>query len=361
MIYRENRRTGDRISTLGFGTGYIAGAGEKAITVLQRAYEGGINFYDLATASSATYGYMEKALGDVRKDIFLQVHFGNTYPNGEYAWTTDADTIKRQVEWDLHTLKTDYIDYGFIHCLDEVSDWEAYKKGGALEVLLEMQRQGIVRHIGLSSHTPATIQQIMDEQELDMLMFSLNPAYDYQKGEYGKGNVDERTALLRRCETIGTGITVMKPFAGGQLLDKNLSPFGEALTHYQCIQYALDRPGVLSVLPGMTTVEQVEYLLNFFNAPPEVRDYSIIASFKPADAAGKCVYCNHCQPCPEGLDVGLINKYYDLAKAGDPMAAQHYRSLTLGADSCIGCGHCNARCPFGVDQVAKMQEIAKYF
>lgn len=58
-------------------------------------------------------------------------------------------------------------------------------------------------------------------------------------------------------EAEGIGISVMKPFSGGQMLNEVLSPFGKALTQYQCMQYALDRPGVLTVLPGVITVNLV--------------------------------------------------------------------------------------------------------
>ena len=73
------------------------------------------------------------------------------------------------------------------------------------------------------------------------------------------------------------------------------------------------------------------------------------------------MYCNHCQPCPFGLNVGLINKYYDLAGAGDSMAADHYRKLEKHASDCAGCGHCDRRCPFHVEQSGRMKEIAAYF
>ena len=62
-----------------------------------------------------------------------------------------------------------------------------------------------------------------------------------------------------------------------------------------------------------------------------------------------------------GLNVGLINKYYDLALAGDAMAANHYSKLSVNADACIGCGHCDERCPFHTEQSARMKEIAAYF
>lgn len=91
------------------------------------------------------------------------------------------------------------------------------------------------------------------------------------------------------------------------------------------------------------------------------KDYSVIGSFSPAEAVGKCVYCNHCKPCPMGLDVGIINKYYDLARNGDSMVAEHYRNLEKKADACVRCGHCESRCPFHVKQESRMKEIADYF
>jgi hypothetical protein len=194
-----------------------------------------------------------------------------------------------------------------------------------------------------------------------MLMFSINPAYDYGHGEFANGGVDERAAVYRRCEKDGIGISVMKPFSGGQLLDATQSPFRQALTPYQCIRYALDKPGVLTVLPGAQSVADVKELLAYYDQPEDALDYSVIGDFAPVDASGKCVYCNHCRPCPAGLDIGLINKYYDLALAGDGMAAEHYRKLEKNASDCISCGHCDKRCPFHVHQSERMKKIAAYF
>lgn len=141
----------------------------------------------------------------------------------------------------------------------------------------------------------------------------------------------------------------MKAFSGGQLLDGPTSPFGHPLTETQCIQCALDKPGVLTVLPGVRGVDDLRRVLGYLETSQEERDCSILGAFAPKDAAGVCVNCNHCQPCPAGLDMGLINKYYDLARAGNALAADHYRTLAVRADACAGCGHCNRRCPFHVD------------
>ena len=85
------------------------------------------------------------------------------------------------------------------------------------EFTKEMKKQGVVRHISLSSHTPAIVNKLLDLDVLDMLMFSINPAYDYRHGDYAYGEVDGRMAMYRRCEAMGVGISVMKAFGGGKL------------------------------------------------------------------------------------------------------------------------------------------------
>lgn len=155
--------------------------------------------------------------------------------------------------------------------------------------------------------------------------------------------------------------SVTKPFHGGQLLEDNTSPFHKALTRNQCIQYCLDRPAVLTVVPGVRGIDDLDELLKFNLTTLEERDYSVIGQFTPEAAVGNCVYCNHCQPCLAGIDIGIVNKYYDLSLAGDKMAHNHYDKLKVKADACLKCGHCDKRCPFKVEEQKRMQKIAAYF
>ena len=309
MEYRKLPHGEERISILGLGTSSIGMAGEKEIrATVDLALERGVNFFDLASADDAPFPVYGAAMAGVRTQVHFQIHFGANYQSGSYGWTTDLDTIRRSIDWQLKALRTDYIDFGFLHCLDEVSDLQKVMDGGVLAYIQQLQREGTVRHIGLSSHTPEVVNRVLDLGILDLLMFSINPGYDYHHGDYAIGGAAERMALYRRCQAEGVGISVMKAFSGGQLLDARTSPFGQALTEYQCIQYALDKPGVLAVLPGVRNRADLERLLGFLDAPPEARDYSVLGTFTPTDASGLCVYCNHCQPCPAALDVGLINK-----------------------------------------------------
>ena len=87
-------------------------------------------------------------------------------------------------------------------------------------------------------------------------------------------------------------------------MNAGISPFGQALTPYQCLQYVLDRPGVLTVLPGVRNMDDLKAVLGFFDASEKERDYAVISQFAPAGAQGRCVYCNHCMPCPTSLNIG---------------------------------------------------------
>lgn len=362
MEYRKLPHGDERISIIGMGSAVIGEHSEKEIMeTVSFAVENGINYFDLAAGHASIFPAYGKALESVRKKVMFQLHFGADYQTGEYGWSTDLETIKRSVAWQLESLKTDYIDFGFIHCLDEKKDLEDYEKSGSLQYILDMKAQGIVRHIALSTHSPEIANTIMDRGLIDLMMFSINPMYDYGQGEFAHGGVSERYDLYRRCERDGVGISVMKTFNAGQLLDAKKSPFKKALTINQCIRYALDKPGVLTVLPGAADIPQLKEVLKYLGASDEECDYSMIGSFKPDESVGQCVYCKHCHPCPAGLDIGLINKYYDLARVGDSLAKDHYLTLSKTASDCIGCGHCDSRCPFNVEQSARMQEIRDYF
>lgn len=361
MEYRILPHGGEKVSVIGLGAGSLSGTTEEMTALLDYAMAQGINYFDLAPSAAAPWLAYAEAFAGRREKILTQMHFGAVYNGGKYGWTRNLDDIKQQFLWELKLLKTDYTDMGFIHCVDDADDLHVVMHGVLWEYMKSLKADGVIKHLGFSSHNPDIARRILDTGLIDVFMFSINPAYDYRKGEYAMGEAEERAALYREAERMGVGISVMKPFAGGQLLDAKTSLFKQALTHVQCFQYALDRPAVMTVLPGVRSINDLKIVLQYAAATPPEKDYSVIAKFTPQDATGICVYCNHCQPCPMGLNVGLINKYYDLAMAGDEMAKGHYKKLPIRADACVRCGHCESRCPFYVKQEKRMAEIAAYF
>ena len=172
--------------------------------------------------------------------------------------------------------------------------------------------------------------------------------------------------MYKICEQQNVGITCMKPFAGGRLFDAKRSPFGVALTPVQCIHYALTKPGVVSVLCGYDTAEQVDAAVAYETAPDNEKDYASVLAGAPQHTftGGECTYCGHCKPCPADIDIAMVNKLYDLAAMQPEVPVslkQHYLSLDHHAGECIGCLGCESRCPFGVKVAGRMVRTAELF
>ena len=362
MEYRKLPHGGEPISIIGLGNSSLgASGGEEAEKTVAMALENGVNYFDMAAGDAAPFPAYGRAVSGCRDKVYFQVHFGADYRSGKYGWTLDLDEIKRSVDWQLKALRTDYIDFGFIHCIDEISDLEKAMAYGTIAYIENLKRQGVVRHIGLSSHTPAVAEKVLDMHILDMLMFSINPAYDYRHGEYAIGSGGERAALYRRCKAEGVGISVMKAFSAGQLLDAKTSPFGQALTEYQCIQYALDRPGVVTVLPGVRNRDDLKRILGFLTATEEEKDYSVAGQLYTEGVKRHLRVLQSLPALPGRSGRGAYQQILDLAQAGDELANDHYAHLERKASDCIACGHCDSRCPFHVKQTRRMKEIAAYF
>lgn len=307
---------------------------------MRTAIERGVNFFDLCASGKNVYAPFGRAIAGQRDKVYFQLHFGAVYKkNGDYAWSRDLDEIKRTFAWELETLGTDTIDMGFLHCVDEDGDYDKMVASGLLDYVKQLKAEGVVGHIGFSSHTPSAANRVLDTGLIDMMMFSINPAYDYERGDdLGVGSVVRTCAVLPPLPGGRGRHFCHEPFFAGKLLSADASPFHQALTHEQCIQYALDRPGVLTVVPGVRDTVDLEKLLGFFDASEAERDYSVVGTLAAERAEGSCVYCNHCQPCPAQIDIGLVNRYYDLARAGDRLAAGHYDRLDARADACLHCG-----------------------
>ena len=169
---------------------------------------------------------------------------------------------------------------------------------------------------------------------------------------------------IRLCEEKGVGITVMKTLAAGRLLDESASPFGVGLTPVQCIHYALERPAVSSVLLGARTPEEMRASLAYETATAAEKDYSVLGRGAKSAMRGKCMYCNHCLPCPAGIDIAAVTKYLDLARqlggAAETVRA-HYATLPAHGGDCASCGQCEARCPFAVEVRRNMRGATELF
>ena len=380
MEYRELGRTGIKVSVIALGCeGFVANEGALTEQLLNAAEQGGINCIDLYAPQPEMRSRLGKWLRGRRGKFVLQAHLCTVWQEGQYKRTREIGEVKASFEDLLTRLATDYIDIGMIHYVDSLEDWEAVAGGPVMAYAREMQAQGKIRYIGLSSHNPAAAMQAVQSGLIDVLMFSVNPCYDLQPANedcyalwdgknYDRQLVNmypEREALYETCSRLGVAITVMKAFGGGDLLDEELSPAGKALTVNQCLHYALTRPGVAAVMSGAHTVDELEKCLEYTTAADVEKDYAAaFAALPKISWEGHCMYCGHCAPCPQGIDVAAVTKFLNLTKAQNSVpetVREHYAALRHHAGECVKCGACEKRCPFKVTVIQNMQEAVKVF
>lgn len=158
----------------------------------------------------------------------------------------------------------------------------------------------------------------------------------------------------------------MKPFAGGRLFDAKRSPFGVSLTPGAVHPLCPDPPRrQLGPMRAMTRRNRSIRPLPTRTPRTRKRTSASVIANAPLHAyRGQCTYCGHCKPCPAGLDIGMINKFYDLATMQPEVPAtvrSHYEALEHTASACIGCRSCESRCPFGVPIAERMEKAAALF
>ena len=334
MNYRELGKTGLMVSEIGFGAEWMERhTPAECRSVLDRAEELGINILDCWMSDPKVRDSLGQALAGRRERWYIQGHIGSTWQGGQYVRTRDVDQCRAAFEDLLARLGTDYIDLGMIHFVDTEADWEGAMNTPFLDYVKELKAKGTIRHIGMSTHNPAMAKRAVEQGLVEMLLFSVNPAFDmhpatddldtyfdWENYREDLGGIDpQRAELYKLCEQRGVGITVMKPYAGGRLFDAQRSPFGTALTPVQCIHYCLTRPGVAAVMAGYDTPEHVEQAVAYETAPDEEKDYAGVLARAPKHtfSQGECTYCGHCKPCPANIDIAMVNKYYDLATMQD--------------------------------------------
>jgi predicted aldo/keto reductase-like oxidoreductase len=378
MIYRPIGNTGMSASIIGLGMEHLDNKPyETAESVIHAALEQGINIMDLFMPGEPVRQNIGRALVGKRDKVIIQGHIGSTDINEQYDKSRDLKTIKKYFENLLRCLNTDYIDIGMLFFIDNEKDFADVFKGDTLPYALELKKQGKIRALGASSHNPVIARKVVETGLVDLLMFSINPAFDMAAADtyvldYLEGKVDiekkldpDRAALYRLCEQKGIAITVMKTLGAGKLISAQHTPFGHPLSVTQCIHYALTRPAVVSALIGCGTAQQVLEAAGYLNAGEEERDYSGVIKDFQGSMKGSCVYCNHCLPCPAQINIADVNKYLDIALLDEknipPSVASHYRSLEHRAPECTACGSCEERCPFSVPVIGNMKKAAALF
>jgi predicted aldo/keto reductase-like oxidoreductase len=382
MRYRAIGRTGMSASVIGLGAEHLDGKSYAVVAeTVHAALDNGVNLIDVFMPGEEVRKNIGKAISGRRDKVLLQGHICSTDVGQQYDISRDPATARRYFEDLLRFLGADCIDFGMLFFIDSAEDYAGAFESPIIEYALDLKKRGAIRSLGASSHNPAMARKAVETGLLDLVMFSINPAFDMvppgtdiaaMVGEEdgppmsGDNGMDpDRAAFYRLCESREVAITAMKTLGAGKLLSPAHTPFAGPLTVGQCVHYALTRPAVVSALVGCRSRAQVEEAVKYLDLTDAERDYAPVVGLMKTDFKGNCVYCGHCLPCPAEIDIARVNKYLDIAALDErripPSIVQHYKALNRHASDCVSCGSCERRCPFGTPVVKNMERAAVLF
>ena len=379
MEYRKIGQTNMQASIIGLGCEHLDGKPYSTVEeTIHAAIDNDINFMDVFMPGEEVRSNIGRALVNKRDKVIIQGHICSTDIREQYDISRDLKICKKYFEALLKALKTDYIDIGMLFFIDSEEDFNSTFNSDIIEYVLDLKQKGVIRAIGASSHNPVTAAEVVKTNLVDLIMFSVNPAFDLMSSTStimdmlsydSKKNMvnanNERATFYRLCEQHNVSISCMKTLGAGKLLSKEHTPFASELSVIQCLHYALTRPAVVSALLGCQSQQQIEDAVSYLVATDSQKDYSKVISNQLNNFTGHCLYCGHCQPCPVNIDIAKVHKYLDIARLDlaniPPSIKQHYLALDAHASNCIGCTSCQKRCPFNVEVINNMAQCAKIF
>lgn len=416
MTYRINPNTHDKVSVLGYGMmrlptkGQTEGGrqtGEEEVDQemvnrqIDYALAHGLNYFD--TAPVYTKGQSERHTG-----IALARHPRHSYyiatKMSNFSVYNRKDSIAL-FENSLKQLQTSYIDYYLLHAIggsngeypDAMDLFNArFIDNGVLDYLLQQKQKGVIRNLGFSYHGDIKVfdhaLKMMDDGKVhwDFAQIELNYLDWHWANEINDANTDA-DYLYAELEKRGIPAVVMEPLLGGRLANmpyklmkqlKEREP--ERSVASWAFRYAATRPGVLTVLSGMTYMEHLkDNLCSYCPLKPLTKDEM---TFLEEEIARQivdyktipCNDCKYCMPCPYGVDIPGVFVHYNKClnesnvpkDVKDPEYDRMRRAFLVGydrsvpklrqADHCIGCGTCVSMCPQKIRIPRELHKISEY-
>jgi predicted aldo/keto reductase-like oxidoreductase len=347
MEYRVLGKTGLNVSVIGFGTGMLGTLdAENAVKVVRRTIELGMNYFDTARS----YRDSEIKLGlAVEKDRESYIISSKTHTfTKEDAW--------REIHESLERLKTDYLDNYYLHNLRGEADIE--KRcilEGPLGALVEAKEEGIIRHIGCTSHLSDVLIKALDRFDFETILIPMNIVEQ-----------EPLDKLIPLCEKKGVGVTIMKPVATA-LLPGTIA-----------LKWLRNQP-IASAVPGISTMEEAEenaMVGNLENYNLTLEETAEVQRLRNKLENVRCRICFRCEPCPQNIQIASL--------LGTDVMYDHYRNMGAEAFktfpwdtqqvsneipgreekisnilSCTECGECENNCPYGLPIIRMLQSMVE--
>jgi predicted aldo/keto reductase-like oxidoreductase len=239
-------KTGEKLSVIGFGGIMLNNNPQDfANELVAKAYELGVNYYDVAPNYGNAQEKLGPALKPYRKNCFLACK----------THERDAIGAQRNLEDSLKKLHTDYFDLYQLHALSSVEQIEqAFGKGGAMETVVKAKKEGKIKHVGFSAHSVDAAMLAMKYYDFDSILFPINFAC-WNAGNFGP-------QVFEEAEKRGMGILALKAMALTSLKEgegkvfKNVwyRPIQNEEVMNMALKYTLSKNITAAVPPGKNTL-----------------------------------------------------------------------------------------------------------
>ena len=178
MKYRVLGKTGLHVSEIGLGGEWLERHNTAEVKeVIEHCAQAGINILDCWMSEPNVRSNIGTAIAGQREHWIIQGHIGSTWQNGQYVRTRDLTKVKEAFQDLLERLRTDYIDLGMIHFVDETAEFSKIMEGEFIAYVKGLKDKGTIRHIGMSTHNPDVAKLAAQSGIVEMILFSVNPAF----------------------------------------------------------------------------------------------------------------------------------------------------------------------------------------
>lgn len=373
MKYRTMGKLGIQSSAFGLGcmrfNGEASGDSiineEKAISLIRRAIDGGVNYIDTA------YVYLDKTseivLGKALRDGYRERVTIATKMPAEYVH--NREEMEALLAEELKKLQTDHIDFYLMHGINK-EKWEYFKSIGAPEFFEDMKREGKIRYKCFSFHGPyEDFEYILNDWDWDMVQIQ----YNYMDIHNQAG-----TKGLKLAAGKGIPVVIMEGLLGGRLANApaNVQALYDAFpVKRSAVEWAFrwlcNHPEVGVVLSGCNEAEQIDENLRIFDsAEPGIMsedELKLIDDVRETYLSRTkigCTGCSYCMPCPNGVNIPAIFALWNKVSLYDFDPKEDWgfgmiRRNGRGADKCVGCGACEAACPQHLNIIEELQRAWK--
>jgi predicted aldo/keto reductase-like oxidoreductase len=320
-------RTELMVSRSGFGALPIQRVGlEEAKTLLRRAFEGGMNFFDTSAMYTDSETKLGEALSEVRHEIIIATK----------TRCSDRETFFQELENSLKALKTDYIDIYQFHNLPTYCDPDDPE--GLYQCMVEAKKKGMIRFIGITNHSLDIVMQAVASEKYDTVQYPLSSL-----------SSDKELKLIEEAGKRDLGIIAMKALCGG-LITNAASTFA-----------FLRQFDNLVPIWGIQREWELDEFIALESNPPALDSemWAIIEKDRLELAGDFCRSCGYCMPCPVGIPIMHAARMSFLcgrAPYQDLLSKRVKFGMGLIND-CTECGECKEKCPYGLDipEVLKVQ------